>query len=137
MTTTTLINLRVQDVTAENVLPRKAYFVADYAEMVATGDRKIGSDEAIHSYSDINEYTNLTLAINTMLINTAYNYSLNIGDSFLFMVDLPGDDNATEFMLEVDSKGLFVKDILTCAEAEECTDHVFTFDHFNGSRVGM
>ena len=124
---TNLRNKRAVDVTAGEVLPRKAYFVADYRDMLAAGDRAIGTDAPIHSFSFV-DYTELPICINTMLINVAYNYTLNVGDTFLFSTELKGDENDTEFILEVDSKGLFCKDILTCAEIEEYTNHCVSFD---------
>ena len=60
-------------------------------------------------------------AIDNLLLHVAYNYVLSIGDMYLYTIEIPGDLNDSELIIEIGTDGPFLKDFATSKDFEEMT----------------
>lgn len=117
-----LIGRKLLDINIKNIVARNRYRM-EHAMKKSLNIPEVSDNSKVGFFKDEDSlhWDSMEEAIDNLLLYVAYNYVLSIGDMYLYTIEIPGDLNDSELIIEIGTDGPFLKDFATSKDFEEMT----------------
>lgn len=112
-----LINIRTENIATRNIY-RMEHAMKKSLNVTKSLDDK---QNCFYKDKDSLKWDSMEEAIDNLLLHVAYNYVMSIGDMYHYTLEIPGDLNDSEMIIEIGIDGPFLKDFATSKDFEELT----------------